>query len=288
MKFETVGVIGAGVMGAGVAQNLAQTGHRVILIDLGDAELKKARAEIRQSIRMQGFFKKTEEKQESPKEVLERITFTADYDELARADFVIENVVEKWAVKEQVYRRLDPICPESCVFAADTSAISITRIGSATQRPDRVVGMHFMNPVPLKPMVEVIRGYHTTEETLEKAKALLAAMGKDCIVVNDMPGFVSNRVLMLTVNEAIFLIQDQVAPAEDVDRLFKTCFGHKMGPLETADLIGLDTILYSLEVLYESYNDDKYRPCPLLKKMVDAGLHGRKNGRGFYRYEPML
>ncbi|MCP4653780.1 MAG: 3-hydroxyacyl-CoA dehydrogenase family protein, partial [bacterium] len=251
MKFETVGVVGAGVMGAGVAQNLAQTGHRVILVDLGDAQLKKARAEIRQSIRMQGFFKK-EEKQESPKVVLERITFTADYDELARAEFVVENVIEKWAVKEEVYRRLDPICPESCVFAADTSAISITRIGSATQRPDRVVGMHFMNPVPLKPMVEVIRGFHTSEDTLEKAKALLAAMGKDCIVVNDMPGFVSNRVLMLTVNEAIFLIQDQVAPAEDIDRLFKTCFGHKMGPLETADLIGLDTILYSLDVLYES------------------------------------
>jgi 3-hydroxybutyryl-CoA dehydrogenase len=137
----------------------------------------------------------------------------------------------------------------------------------------------------MKSMVEVVRGHHTSDDTLELARSLLAAMGKECIVVNDMPGFVSNRVLMLTINEAIFLVQDQVAPPEDIDRIFKSCFGHKMGPLETGDLIGLDTILYSLEVLYESYNDDKYRPSPLLKKMVNAGLHGRKSGRGFYNYE---
>jgi len=148
-----------------------------------------------------------------------------------------------------------------------------------------VLGMHFMNPVPMKPMVEVIRGYHTTEATLDTARALLASMGKECVVVNDMPGFVSNRVLMLTVNEAVYLVQDQVATAEEIDKIFKSCFGHKMGPLETADLIGLDTILYSIEVLYESFNDSKYRPCPLLKKMVDAGLYGRKNGRGFYTYQ---
>jgi 3-hydroxybutyryl-CoA dehydrogenase len=157
-------------------------------------------------------------------------------------------------------------------------------VGALTRRPDRVVGMHFMNPVPLKPMVEVIRGHHTTEETLATARRFLAGMGKDCIVVNDLPGFVSNRILMLTINEAVYVLQDGVATAEQVDQLFKTCFGHKMGPLETADLIGLDTILYSIEVLYESYNDSKYRPCPLLKKMVDAGLHGRKNGKGFYDY----
>jgi 3-hydroxybutyryl-CoA dehydrogenase len=141
-----------------------------------------------------------------------------------------------------------------------------------------------MNPVPMKPMVEMIRGYHTTDETIETAKTLLAQMGKECILVNDSPGFVSNRVLMLTINEAVFLLQDKVASAQEVDRIFKTCFGHKMGPLETADLIGLDTILFSVEVLYESFNDSKYRPCPLLKKMVDAGLHGRKSGQGFYTY----
>jgi len=169
-------------------------------------------------------------------------------------------------------------------FAANTSAYSITRIGSLTQRPDRVLGMHFMNPVPLKPTVEVIRAFHTSQATVDTALALLKGMGKEGIVVNDMPGFVSNRVLMLTINEAVWLVQDQVATPEDVDRIFVTCFGHKMGPLETADLIGLDTILFSIEVLYESFNDSKYRPCPLLRKMVDAGLHGRKSGQGFYSY----
>ncbi len=280
---ETVGVAGAGVMGSGVAQNLAQTGHRVVLIDLSDDILERARGEIARSIRFQGMFNK-DAAGEDAEVVLERILFTTDYRRLEEADFVVENVVEKWPVKKEVYARLDAICPERCVFAANTSAISITRIGSATKRPSKVIGMHFMNPVPMKPLVEVIRGYHTSEETIETAKTFLAQMGKECVVVNDSPGFVSNRVLMLTVNEAIYLVRDQVAPAEDVDRIFKECFGHKMGPLETADLIGLDTILYSLDVLYESFNDSKYRPCPLLKIMVDAGLHGRKSGKGFYEY----
>lgn len=283
MDFKNVGVVGAGLMGAGVAQNLAQTGHRVVLVDIGPVQLERARGEIRQAVRMQGLFKK--EKSDGPAQVLERIRFTTDYGDLADVDFVVENVVEKWSVKEEVYPRLDEVCPGPCVFAANTSCISITRLGSLTRRPDQVVGMHFMNPVPLKSMVEVIRGHHTSDETIDTARGFLAGMGKECIVVQDLPGFVSNRVLMLTINEAIWVVHDQVAPAEDVDRLFKTCFGHKMGPLETGDLIGLDTILFSLEVLYESYNDGKYRPCPLLKKMVQAGLHGRKSGRGFYNYE---
>ena len=171
------------------------------------------------------------------------------------------------------------------MFAANTSAIPITRIASLTRRPARVIGMHFMNPVPLKPVVEVIRGYYTADETVALAQGLLAGMGKEGVVVNDSPGFVSNRVLMLTINEAIFLLHEGVAAAEDVDKIFKGCFGHKMGPLETADLIGLDTILLSIEVLYESFNDSKYRPCPLLKKMVDAGLYGQKSGQGFYTYQ---
>jgi len=279
-----VGVVGAGVMGTGVAQNLAETGHEVVLVDLSDEQLDKAHATIRQNLRMRGFFAKSKEPKEESDAVLGRINFTTDYQAFQRADFIIENVVEKWEVKAEVYRLLDAICPDHCIFAANTSAISITRIGSATKRPDRVLGMHFMNPVPLKSMVEVIRGHHTSEETLEHAQALLAAMEKEGIVVNDMPGFVSNRVLMLTINEAVFLVQDQVTTAENVDRIFKTCFGHKMGPLETGDLIGLDTILLSLEVLYEAYNDTKYRPSPLLKKMVHAGLLGRKSGRGFYNY----
>jgi 3-hydroxybutyryl-CoA dehydrogenase len=282
---ERVGVVGAGVMGVGVAQNLAETGHEVVLLDLGNEQLDHAHAAIHQNLRMRGLFAKSKEPKEQSDAVLRRINFTTDYDQFGQTDFVIENVVEKWEVKAEVYKRLDAVCPEHCVFAANTSAISITRIGSATRRPDRVLGMHFMNPVPLKSMVEVIKGYHTSQETLDHAEALLAAMGKECIVVNDMPGFVSNRVLMLTVNEAIFVVQDQVTSAENVDRIFKSCFGHKMGPLETGDLIGLDTILLSLEVLYEAYNDTKYRPCPLLKKMVSAGLLGRKSGRGFYNYQ---
>ncbi|MEM7352908.1 MAG: 3-hydroxyacyl-CoA dehydrogenase family protein [Acidobacteriota bacterium] len=286
-QLETVAVIGAGVMGVGVAQSLSQHGHRVVVVDLDDDILERASAEIRKNLRMQSLFQKRSGSQSAgptADEVLQRITFTTDDERLAEADFVIENVVEKPEIKKEVYGRLDKVCPEACVFGVNTSAISITRVGSWTQRPDRVVGMHFMNPVPLKPVVEVIRGHRTSQQTLDTALALLASMGKEGIVVKDMPGFVSNRVLMLTVNEAIFLVQDDVAPAEDVDRLFKTCFGHKMGPLETGDLIGLDTILDSLIVLYESYNDDKFRPCPLLKKMVHAGLLGRKSGEGFYRY----
>jgi 3-hydroxybutyryl-CoA dehydrogenase len=283
MRIKTVGVIGAGVMGVGVSQALAQTDHQVILLDVSKEILEQAREEIRKNARLQGFFNKGAGATD-PEKVLEQITFSTDDQLLEKADFVVENVTEKWDVKREVYPRIDAICPQDCVFAANTSCISITRIGSVTERPDRILGMHFMNPVPLKPTVEVIRGYHTSEETVETAKAFLAGMGKDCIVVNDSPGFVSNRVLMLTINEAIYLIHDQVASPQEVDQIFKKCFGHKMGPLETADLIGLDTILYSIEVLYESFSDGKYRPCPLLRKMVDAGLHGRKSGQGFYTY----
>jgi 3-hydroxybutyryl-CoA dehydrogenase len=283
MEIQTVGVIGAGVMGVGVAQALAQTGHKVLLLDVSDAVLEQSAREIKQGLRFQSLFKKGTQA-ESPEAVLGRITFSTDYAILERADFVIENATEKFEVKQGIYQQLDLICPPHAVFAANTSAISITRIAALTERPTQVLGIHFMNPVPLKPTAEVIRGYHTSDATIETAKGLLAQMGKEAIVVNDSPGFVSNRVLMLTINEAIFLVQEQVASVEDVDRIFKTCFGHKMGPLETADLIGLDTILLSIEVLYESFNDSKFRPCPLLKKMVAAGLHGRKSGQGFYPY----
>jgi len=284
MEIKKVGVAGAGVMGKGLAQNLAQTRHQVILIDISNEILDNAKHEIAQNLRFQGLFNK-QAAAENPDEVLGRIRFSSDYQDLDAADFLVENVVEKWDVKKVVYERLESVCPAHCIFAANTSAIPITRIASATKRPSKVIGMHFMNPVPMKHMVEVIRGYHTSGETIDISKKFLSQMGKECIVVNDAPGFVSNRVLMLTINEAIFIVQDQVAEAEDVDQIFKSCFDHKMGPLETADLIGLDTILYSLEVLYESFNDGKYRPSPLLKKMVDAGLLGRKSGEGFYNYQ---
>jgi 3-hydroxybutyryl-CoA dehydrogenase len=283
MEINKVGVVGAGVMGVGVGQNLAQTGHQAVLVDVSPEILERAEKEIRRNLRFQGMLQK-DAKRESPDAVLGRIAFTTNLEDLRDVDFVVENVPEKWEIKREVYPRLDAVCPERAVFAVNTSCFSITRVGALTRRPDHVVGMHFMNPVPLKPTVEVIRGHHTSEQTLETARQFLRQMGKDCIVVNDMPGFVSNRVLMLTVNEAIFTVHDGVATPEQVDQLFKSCFGHKMGPLETADLIGLDTILYSIEVLYESFNDSKFRPCPLLKKMVDAGLLGRKSGKGFYDY----
>jgi 3-hydroxybutyryl-CoA dehydrogenase len=283
MEIKKVGVVGAGVMGVGLGQSLAQTGHEAVLVDVSEEILEHAKAEIRKNLRFQGMFQK-DAKKEDPAAVLGRIHFTTLLEDLGDVDFVIENVPEKWEIKREIYPRIDAICPERAVFAVNTSCYSITRVGALTKRPDRVIGMHFMNPVPMKPMVEAIRGHHTSEATIETARQLLRQMGKDCILVNDMPGFVSNRVLMLTVNEAVYVVQDGVATPEQVDQLFKTCFGHKMGPLETADLIGLDTILYSIEALYESYNDSKYRPCPLLKKMVDAGLHGRKNGKGFYDY----
>ena len=283
MNFNTVGVIGAGVIGIGVAQQLAQTGHRVVLVDVTEEVLKDARQQITNNLRFQTFFKK-KEPTAGANTVLDQIEFTTEYGFLNEADFVIENVTENWEIKRSVYEKIDRICRPPCIFGANTSAITITRIASVTKRPAQVIGIHFMNPVPLKSTVEMICGHHTSAETIEVTRNLLAEMGKEGILVNDAPGFVSNRVLMLTINEAIFLVQEGVASAEDVDRIFKTCFGHKMGPLETADLIGLDTILYSIEVLHESFNDSKYRPCTLLRKMVDAGIRGRKSGEGFYHY----
>jgi 3-hydroxybutyryl-CoA dehydrogenase len=282
---QVVGVIGAGVMGSGVAQNLAQCDFDVVLIDVDDNILERTKQEIRNSVRFSALFNKDETRKQSPDEVLERIQFTTDYHSLAKAFFVIENVSETWSARQDIYPKLDAVCPDDAVYAAGTSCYPITRIATLTNRPDRVLGIHFMNPVPMKPTVEMIRGYHTSKVSIQIADQLLTDMGKDYVLVNDSPGFVSNRVLMLTINEAIFVLQEDVATAEQVDDIFKRCFGHKMGPLETADLIGLNTILNSVQVLYESFNDSKYRPCPLLKKMVDAGMLGRKSGQGFYSYQ---
>ena len=217
MKIQIVGVVGAGVMGRGVAQALAQTGHQVILVDLSDEILASAKSEIKANIRVYNLFSK-EKLTLSAEQILANITFSTDYTLLANADFVVENATEKWEVKQPIYRQLDAICSEEVILAVNTSAIPITRIAGLTKRPTKVLGMHFMNPVPLKPMVEVIRAYHTAEETLAQANQLLAQMGKTGIVVNDSSGFVTNRVMMLTVNEAIFLLQEQVASAADIDR----------------------------------------------------------------------
>ena len=283
MEKQIVGVVGAGVMGAGVAQNLAQTGHKVILLDLNESILHKASEEIAKNVRFQRFVNKNQP-QISAAEVLERITFTTDYTAFGEVDFVVENVVERWEAKRDVHVQLDAVCPAHAVFAANTSAVSITKIGSVTKRPEKILGIHFMNPVPLKPVVEVIRGFHTSDEAIDIAQQLLINMNKQWVIVNDYPGFVSNRISHLFMNEAAFVVQDQVASAQAVDEIFKKCYGHAMGPLQTADLIGLDTVVDTLSVLYQSYQDSKFRCCPLLQKMVDAGLLGAKSGQGFYKY----
>ncbi|SEL55432.1 3-hydroxybutyryl-CoA dehydrogenase [Paenibacillus sp. OK003] len=280
---KKIGVVGAGVMGRGVAQNFAQSGYPVILIDIDESILENAREEIFTNARFQGLFQKTYDIME-PEAVMEKITFSTDYDLLADASFIIENVTENWEIKESVHQKIDTICAEDSIILVNTSCISITKVAALTNRPSFIIGVHFMNPVPMKSTVEVIRGYHTDESAIERTKDLLKTIGKESIVVNDHPGFVSNRISHLFMNEAAFVVQDQVASPQEVDNIFKKCYSHKMGPLETADLIGLDTVVQSLDVLYESYQDSKFRCCPLLRKMVDAGLYGRKSGKGFYTY----
>jgi 3-hydroxybutyryl-CoA dehydrogenase len=280
---EQIGVIGAGVMGRGVAQSFSQHGYPVILLDKDQETLKEAREEIYNNIRLLLLLKKVEGLEE-PEKILERIHFTTDEQTLKNVDFLTENVDERWETKKAVYEEIDSICPAHCIFLVNTSCISITRIAALTNRPAQVIGTHFMNPVLLKKAVEVIKGFHTSDETIASVFNLLSKIGKDTILVQDFPGFVSNRISHLFMNEAAFVVQDQVASPQEVDDIFKRCYGHMMGPLETADLIGLDTVVYSLDVLYESYQDSKFRCCPLLRKMVDAGLKGRKSGEGFYKY----
>ncbi|PXX56295.1 3-hydroxyacyl-CoA dehydrogenase [Nocardia tenerifensis] len=271
-------------MGTGVAQLFAEHGHQVVLLDIDQGILDRALREIARTVQL-GPLIRPGLPVRDPQEVLDRITCTTEPDALAGIDYLIENVTEDWPIKRQLYRRLDRICPASAVFGVNTSAIPITKVAGCTGRPDKVIGTHIMNPAPLKPMVEVIRGTHTSAATIEHTLGLFRSVGKDCVVVGDSPGFVTNRVAMLTVNEAMFLVWEQVASAAEVDKLFQQCFGHAMGPLATADLIGLDTVLRSLEVLCEEFQDPKYRPCPLLRRLVYAGHTGRKAGQGFHSYE---
>lgn len=283
MSIRTVGVIGAGTIGRGVAQSFAEASFDVVLVDVSEEQLTSAMGQIKRDLLVNGMLQ-GRGTGGSVDEVLSRIRTGTDLSALVDADFVVENITEDWEAKREVYERIDSLCRPEVIFGVNTSAVPITRVGSATRRPSEVIGVHFMNPVPLMDVIEVVSGHHTSEQTVETSLALLKELGKEGILVQDSPGFVTNRVLMLTINEAIFCVQDQIATAEQVDKMFRGCFGHKMGPLETGDLIGLDTILNSLTVMYESFRDSKYRPSPLLLKMVDAGLLGRKTGRGFYTY----
>jgi 3-hydroxybutyryl-CoA dehydrogenase len=283
MKFRRIGVLGAGNIGIGVITDLVLHGISAVVLDISDDILKRAQTEVLNNVRFAPLFSKTLPRITGD-EALQRMVLTTDLKDVASCDFIIENVTEDWDVKKQVYEDLDRVAPSEVCFGANTSCISITKIGSATTRPANVVGIHLMNPVHLKPTVEVIRGFHTSDRTVDTLLQLFSLLNKEAIIVQDLPGFVSNRISHLFMNEAAFVLQDNVATAEKIDVIFKKCFGHKMGPLETADLIGLDTVMRSLDVLYESFHDPKYRCCPLLRKLVHAGHLGRKTGKGFHVY----
>jgi len=283
MNIESVGVLGIGNIGTEVVTDLVLHGIRVVAFDLTTEILERAKIKVLKNIRFAPLLSKSAPRV-SRDDALKQMHFTTSFADLSSCEFIIENVTEDWQVKKVVYEKLDRVVPSEVCFGANTSCISITKIGSVTERPANVVGIHFMNPVHAQPTVEVIRGYHTSDRTLACLNQLFSQLNKEAIVVEDLPGFVSNRISHLFMNEAAFVLQDNVAPAEKIDAIFKKCFGHKMGPLETADLIGLDTVMHSLDVLYESYHDAKYRCSPLLRKLVHAGNLGRKTGKGFYAY----
>jgi len=278
-----VAVLGAGTMGNGIAQVFAQNGHPVVLCDLDQRFLDRALSTIGKSLA-----KLAEKGKITPADkdaTLGRITTATELGAVAEADLVIEAVVENLAVKTEVFRELDHLTRPASLLASNTSSISITKLGAVTGRPDKVIGMHFMNPVPLMALVEVIRGLATSNETTKTVMDLATALGKTPVEVNDFPGFVSNRVLMPMINEAVFAVYEGVATPEAIDQVMKLGMNHPMGPLTLADFIGLDVCLAILNVLHDGLGDPKYRPCPLLKRMVDAGWLGRKSGRGFYTYE---
>jgi 3-hydroxybutyryl-CoA dehydrogenase len=282
MTIRTVGVVGAGTMGNGIAQVFAQAGFAVTLVDVAQPMLDRARGTIEKSLAK--FVEKGKTNAEDRDAALARLTMTTRIDQLAGSDYVVEAIVESAEAKRALFKSLDEITGPEAILASNTSSISITLIGAATARPDRVLGMHFMNPVPLMTLVEMIRGQATSAESMRTASELCAALGKTPVEAADFPGFIANRVLMPMINEAIFAVMEGVGTPEAIDAVMKGGMNHPIGPLALADFIGLDICLAILNVLHEGFGDPKYRPCPLLRRLVAAGHLGRKSGRGFYAY----
>ena len=283
MTQGTIGVVGAGQMGADIAHVAALAGKRVVLVDVTPDLAGKGLRGIEKNLSRQ--VEKGKVSALDRDAALARIAATADLSGLAEAGLVVEAIVENEAVKRDLFARLDALVPPLTILATNTSSISITRLAAGTKRPERFIGMHFMNPVPVMALVEVIRGIATSDETTEAVLALAKDLGKTALLCRDFPGFVANRILLPMLNEAFFVVHEGVATSEAVDGIMKLGMNHPMGPLALADFIGLDTCLAILRVLHQGLGDDKYRPCPLLVQMVDAGWHGRKTGRGFYRYD---
>lgn len=282
MTAHKVGVIGAGQMGNGIAQVFAQAGHQVVMADISDEMVQRGLTVIGSSL--DRLIKKGTLQAADRETVLGRITPTTDLHQMATVDVVVEAAIERRELKFDLFRQIDTLCRPSAILASNTSSISITEIAAQTKRPQQVIGMHFFNPVPLMGLVEIVRGLATSDETYALVESLARQLGKTPVEVNDFPGFVSNRILMPMINEAIFALYEGVASAEAIDTVMKLGMNHPMGPLQLADFIGLDTCLAIMEVLHTGLGDPKYRPCPLLRKMVAAGRLGKKSGQGFYSY----